>query len=209
MKKLLSISILLILLFPAFAYAGGAMGLMMGAASGGAAQTCTIYKDATQSTPVAIDKIGYSTTYSSAGQGEWTPDSGTVSICRVDIQLQGKGDPSAIEYVARVWTMSGTSLNTQIGVDSATLTGVTGGDAVATYTLTFTTPVSATNNGSTLYAIVLHRLDGGYDTTNYIIPYRGATATDYLTGQFRLWAANKANADTSTPDCYMDIWTMQ
>ena len=120
-----------------------------------------------------------------AGQAQWSPASGTVSICKVSFTLSlGLGSVTGYTYYAKIWSMDGTSLDTVLG----TSTGVKGSNAWSDTDVefTFSSPVSC--SAGTDYAITV---DHGETENglNYIRINRNGANT--LNGYVAHWEKGK------------------
>lgn len=92
---------------------------------------------------------------------------GNRTVCRVTLRLKvAAGSVSSIDYHVRIYSLSGTSLNTLLGtsdvVSGSTISSAFNGGDVD---FDFTTPVSISNGTS--YGIVVRRTDGTLDGSNY------------------------------------------
>lgn len=198
-RLLVALSVLLILPMSASAWMSPIV------CSGGgqsSSLSCQAYVSATGTT----DQYGVSRTSATyyAGQGQWSPASGTVSVCQVSFTLVlAAGSVTGYTYYAKIWSMDGTSLDTVLG----TSTGVTGSDAWSDTDVefTFSSPVSC--SAGTDYAITLDHGETE-DGTNYIKINRNGA--DTLNGYVAYWGTDKTiSGSTAYREASFAISTMQ
>ena len=139
-----------------------------------------------------------------AGQAQWSPASGTVSICKVSFTLtRGDGSVIGYTYYAKIWSMDGTSLDTVLGKSS----GVKGSNewSDTDVTFTFSSPVSCA--AGTDYAITLDHGETE-DGASYIRINRNGA--DTLNGYIASWGTAKTIiSSTADREASFAISTMQ
>lgn len=107
--------------------------------------------------------------------GQITPTS-NISVCQVDVTLGAyDGDISGKSIYVRLWTLSGTSLDTNIGTSAA----VTGDNAWDEEYVAFTFSSSVSLSSSTTYAFTVDQ--GGVDGTNFITLFYSGSDEDSQT----------------------------
>lgn len=169
---------------------------------GGPSLSCQSYISATGT----IDDITVCKTTSAyyAGQGQWSPASGTVSICQVSMTLtKAAGSVTGYTYYAKIWSMSGTSLDTVLGTSA----GITGSDEWSDTNVDFTFTSSVSCTAGTDYAITV---DHGAvaDGVNYILVNR--TGSNTINGYISGWKTDKTiNSSTVDRELSIAISTMQ
>jgi hypothetical protein len=143
--------------------------------------------------------VGRTTDNYYAGQSAFNPGA-DASVCKISFFVRSVGNVTGKTYTARVWTMSGTSLNSNIGSSDSIGGGSWSTEQLITFT--FSIPVSLTNGTS--YGITLD--GGGYDATNYLeIRLKQVTGND-ISGAYRNWHDDKVVGQAATTDTYIKIY---
>lgn len=188
---------------------------MAGSGAGAAALTCQAYKTLTTGTESNGQACGLDANNFQTGQGAWSPDSGTVQVCRVDVYPVEVGDVTGVTYYARIFTMAASPATT---LDSLISNGQSSGITVGA---TIDSPLTFTWTGSypeltagTSYGITIRRCDTSacddttVDASNYIF-LRRILSSD-LTGYHMSWKTNKSfYLGSSSYECKIVIYTMQ
>lgn len=132
-------------------------------------------------------------------QGMIFQDTESRCLCRIDLRMRyNTGDPSSKIFTIRVWTLTGTTLNSEIGT-SDTVTGVYD---YGLYSFTFTTHVLLEANTS--YAITVDM--GGTDAAANARCY-GTGSSVWAIGQWSEWASDKSqHATNANQDLVANIY---
>jgi hypothetical protein len=164
----------------------------------GGSPSCSVGEDSTSGEYQSMFSIGTSAGNYYAGQYEWYDDTTARCVCKVTFTLTAQGSITGKTYVARIWSLSGTSLDTQQGAS----TGVTGSNSWSATDVDFTFSTCVNISASTYYAITLD--NGGDDDTNYVqfTHVDGST----LTGKTGWWTSGKTISNDSANDPSMKIW---
>jgi hypothetical protein len=192
MKKLL-ISIIILL---AFAINVEARGLMMVGGSVAAA-SCSLGEDGFTADTTSV-KIG-DEDYWYVGLQTWS-NASERCICKVSAKLVATGTITSKTFKARIWTMSGTALNSELtNSPSAAVTGA----AWSATTVDFDFSPCVIVGAAASVAITINQ-EEVWDAENYASIYY--TAVSSMTGAYARWQAAKVRAATGAFDSQMKVW---
>ena len=193
---------LLVALIFAFLCTSANAQMLQGIVSGTKAGTCTLYKNGDQTPDAALwPGVGSTTDIFYGGQAAWSPDSGTVQICKIDVSLRAHGTITGHTYTLRLWSGSGTG---PLGTALASSSPVTGNNSWNNTYVSFNISLSATSG--TNYYIALEQ--DAVDANNFV--YVGYGDTEKLVGiGSYAWKQDKSYGGNNGGDSLMKIYTMQ
>jgi hypothetical protein len=135
------------------------------------------------------------------GQRDWS-NASARNICQIDFMLSlGAGTITGLTFVARIWTMSGTSLDANVASSS----GVSGSQGWSASWVSFAFSSPYTTTGGTNYGITID--DGGTSSgSNYAVVRKNST-TGGLAGDYEKWNAAKSfQIGSGGPDIAIKIY---
>lgn len=193
--------ILLILLFFPFLFAGQNYYMRGG---GVAETTCQTYDSET--TAESSISVGQSADRAILGQSGYVP-SANSEVCQIDFNIYTiVGDISGVDYVARIYNMSGTSLGDDpTGCCTSAPQKITG---LGWHSSAKFTGLSCQLVTTGSYGIVIMRADNSYDVNNYInVMTKGTNGA--LSGNAVRWQQNLTIGAALVNDVTIIISTQQ